>query len=153
MSEILQSTYLSDNVFAAILRGRAPAHRIYEDRAALAFLDIAPQGPGHTLVIPKEDAANLFALNPVRLSQLMSAVQTVGRMLETSLRADGLEVQQLNGSAAGQTVFHLHFHLIPRFDGVPIIPHSEARVVAQAELAEMVERILAGQQEAPCPLS
>jgi histidine triad (HIT) family protein len=147
LTQILQPTYLSDNVFAGILEGRTPAHRIYEDRAALAFLDIAPQGPGHTLVIPKEDAANLFDINSDSLGLLMEAVQIVGRMLVTSLHADGLEVQQLNGPAAGQTVFHLHFHLIPRFTGAPIIPHSEARIVGQAELAEMAARILAGRHD------
>jgi histidine triad (HIT) family protein len=113
----------------------------------MAFLDIAPQGVGHTLVIPREKFTNLFDINPDDLGLLIKTVQIVGRMLVTSLRADGLEVQQFNGSAAGQTVFHLHFHLIPRFAGVPIIPHSEARVVGQAELAETAARILAGRHD------
>lgn len=139
---VLDQTYDSRNVFAAILAGEAPAHRIYEDEAALAFLDIAPQGPGHTLVIPKAGATNLFEIAARDLGALAQTVQRVGRMLVSALNADGLEIQQLNGAAAGQTVFHLHFHLIPRFTGVPIIPHADARLVEQVELANMAARIL-----------
>lgn len=147
MPGVLQPTYPTKNIFADILSGNAPAHIIYEDESTLAFLDIAPQGPGHTLVIPKQRATNLFDINSTDLGLLTMAVQAVARILVTSLQADAMEIQQLNGFAAGQTVFHLHFHLIPRFFGVPITPHSEARVVQQAELAAMAARIRAGMPE------
>ena len=124
------------------LLGGAPAHRIFENDTVLAFLDIAPQGPGHTLVIPKSGATNLFNIASDDLCSLLKAVQQVGKQLVAALGADGLEIQQLNGAAAGQTVFHLHFHLIPRFAGVPIIPHAEAVVADQTELAAMAARIL-----------
>jgi histidine triad (HIT) family protein len=142
VTHVLDQPYDSQNVFAAILAGNAPAHRIFENDTVLAFLDIAPQGPGHTLVIPKSGATNLFDISPDDLGSLLQAAQQVGRMLVAALGADGLEIQQLNGTAAGQTVFHLHFHLIPRFVGVPITPHAEADVVDQAELAAMAERIV-----------
>ena len=141
MSQILQQTYNRQNIFADILTGRAPAHRIYEDETTFAFLDIAPQSPGHTLVIPKTNSTNIFDIRLIDLGALASTVQVVGRNLVASLCADGLEIQQLNGTAAGQTVFHLHFHLIPRFAGVPIIPHSEARIIEHAELSQMAARI------------
>jgi len=144
VTHVLDHHYDSHNVFAAILAGSAPAHRIFENDTVLAFLDIAPQGPGHALVIPKSGVANLFDITPDDLGSLLQAVQQVGRQLVAALGADGLEVQQLNGAAAGQTVFHLHFHLIPRFAGIPIIPHAEAEVADQAELAAMAARILRG---------
>jgi histidine triad (HIT) family protein len=144
VTHVLDQPYDRQNVFAAILAGSAPAHRIFENDTVLAFLDIAPQGPGHTLVIPKSGVTNLFDITPDDLGSLLQAIQQVGRMLVAALAADGLEIQQLNGAAAGQTVFHLHFHLIPRFDGVPIIPHAEAKVADQADLAAMAARILKG---------
>lgn len=144
MTNVLDHPYDNQNVFVAIIAGSAPAHRIFENDTVLAFLDIAPQGPGHTLVIPKSGVTNLFDIAPDDLGSLLRAVQQVGKQLVGALGADGLEIQQLNGAAAGQTVFHLHFHLIPRFAGVPIIPHAEAKVADQAELAAMAERILKG---------
>lgn len=112
MTNVLDHPYDNQNVFAAIIAGSAPAHRIFENDTVLAFLDIAPQGPGHTLVIPKSGVTNLFDIAPDDLGSLLEAVQQVGKQLVAALGADGLEVQQLNGAAAGQTVFHLHFHLI-----------------------------------------
>lgn len=144
MTHVLDQPHDSHNVFAAILAGSAPAHRIFENGTALAFLDIAPQGPGHTLVIPKSGATNLFDISPDDLSSLLQAVQQVSRMLVAALGADGLEIQQLNGAATGQTVFHLHFHLIPRFAGVPIIPRAEVKLADQTELAAMAARIVKG---------
>lgn len=141
MTEVLRPVYDNRNIFRAIIDGQAPCHKLYENEIAVAFLDFAPQGPGHTLLVPKTSAQNIFDLPCDEAGALMSAMQTVGRQLVTALAADGLEVQQLNGSAAGQTVFHLHFHLIPRFSGVPIIPHAQAVRVEDHALRTMAERI------------
>ena len=116
--------YDNDNIFAKILRGEAPAHTVYEDARTLAFLDVMPQADGHTLVLPKSPAQNIFDLDPEALGPLMRAVQTVAAGVRKAFPADGIRISQLNGPAAGQTVFHLHVHIIPCIEGKPRTPHG-----------------------------
>lgn len=133
-------SYDPDNVFAKILRGEAPAHRVYEDDRALAFMDIMPQADGHTLVIPKCPARDIFDVPAEDLAHTVVVTQRVANAVQRVFAADGVMVAQLSGAAAGQTVFHLHFHILPRHVGVAFRPH--ARDVAPAErLAEHAARI------------
>ena len=118
--------YDDQNIFAKILRGEIPCHKVYEDEVALAFMDVMPQGDGHVLVVPKRPARNLFDVPPDALAALMRRVQTVGAAVKKAFAADGLTLIQYNEAASGQTVFHLHFHLIPRFAGVALKPHTGA---------------------------
>src|ERR671912_981089 len=116
--------YDRDNVFAKILRGELPCHKIYETDRILAFMDVMPRGDGHVLVIPKAKARNLFDIRPDDLAELAKAVQVVGRAAKAALSADGLTIQQFNESAGGQVVFHIHFHVIPRFEGIALRPQT-----------------------------
>lgn len=118
--------YDPENIFAKILRGELPAHKVYEDEKALAFLDIMPRAPGHTLVIPKKPARNILDVEPADLAHLMMVVQKVGRAAMAAFAADGLTVQQFNEAAGGQVVFHLHVHIVPRHDGVAMKPPASA---------------------------
>ena len=134
--------YNDANVFAQILRGDAPAFKVYENDFALAFMDIMPQVDGHTLVIPKFTAENLHDVAPEILGETMKVVQLVSGALKGAFDAPGIMIAQLNGAAAGQTVFHLHFHIMPRFDGLDFKLH--AREVEDGEkLAGFAERIRA----------
>jgi histidine triad (HIT) family protein len=117
-------TYDDTNVFAKILRGELPAQTIYETEHVLAFMDIMPRGNGHALVIPKAKARNIFDIDPEVLAELMKAVQVVAKASKAAFDADGVTVQQFNESAGGQVVFHMHVHVIPRFEGVPLKPHT-----------------------------
>jgi len=117
-------TYEPDNIFTKIMRGDLPAHRIYEDDHTYAFMDIMPRGDGHCLVIPKEGARNILDVKPDSLNATMQTVQMVAKAVMKAFDADGVTIQQFNETAGGQVVFHLHFHVIPRFDGVPLKPHS-----------------------------
>lgn len=117
--------YDDQNVFAKILRGEIPCHKVYEDNVALAFMDVMPQGDGHTLVIPKRaQARNVLDMDPEMLAALMPRVQKVARAVKSAFAADGVMLIQYNEPAAGQTVFHPHFHVIPRFEGVALKPHA-----------------------------
>jgi histidine triad (HIT) family protein len=118
------SPYDDDNVFAKILRGEIPAVKVYEDEVALAFMDVMPQADGHVLVIPKAKARGLLDVAPDVLSALMTRVQTVARAVKTALDAEGITLLQYNEAAGGQTVFHLHFHVVPRHHGVTLRPHT-----------------------------
>ncbi len=106
-----------DCIFCRIIAGDIPAHKVYEDDATLAFLDINPASRGHTLVIPKQHAADLFNLSPETLTATARTIQTVARILQQGVQPDGINVLQNNGPAAGQVVFHYHVHLIPRWQG------------------------------------
>jgi histidine triad (HIT) family protein len=117
-------TYDDSNVFAKILRGELPAQTIYETDHVLAFMDIMPRGDGHALVIPKAKARNILDVDPEVWAELMKAVQVVAKASKAAFDADGVTVQQFNESAGGQVVFHLHVHVIPRFEGVPLKPHT-----------------------------
>ena len=105
--------YDDQNIFAKILRGEIPCTKVYEDDKTLAFIDIMPQADGHTLVIPKEPAITLMDLSPESAAYTINIVQKVGSAIQTALGAEGIVLMQLNGSKAGQTVPHIHFHLIP----------------------------------------
>ena len=116
--------YDDTNVFAKILRGELPSHKIYEDAETFAFMDIMPRGDGHCLVIPKTPSRNILDADPQSLATLIASVQKISRAVMKAFSADGVTVQQFNEPAGGQIVFHLHFHVIPRFDGVALRPHS-----------------------------
>ena len=115
-------TYDPNNVFAKILRGEFPAYKVYEDDRVLAFLDIMPQAPGHTLVVPKAPARNVLDVAPDDLAYLIQVTQKIAKTAMPVFAADGLNIFQFNEPAAGQTVYHLHFHVIPRKSGVPLKP-------------------------------
>ncbi len=129
--------YDSQNVFAKILRGEIPAHKVFEDEIAFAFLDIMPRAEGHTLVIPKQPARGLMDIDPENLGQLIKRVQLVAKAAKTAFKADGLTLQQFNESAGGQVIFHIHFHILPRFEGVALRPPGimgdDEKLKAQAE--------------------
>ena len=121
----LDGTYDTGNIFAKILKGQAPAVRVFEDDDVLAFMDVFPQAKGHTLVIPKRSTArNLLEAAPEVLGPLMAGVQRVARAVRAALKPDGLMISQFNGAVAGQTVFHLHVHIIPRWEGVALGRHG-----------------------------
>lgn len=116
--------YDTDNIFAKILRDEAPAFKVYETEHALAFMDVMPQVPGHTLVIPKDSAVGLHDVDPAILGGTIQAVQTVAAAVKQAFEAPGIMIAQLNGEAAGQTVFHMHFHIMPRFKGLEFKLHA-----------------------------
>jgi histidine triad (HIT) family protein len=114
----LHGSYDPQNIFARILRGELPCYSIYQDDEVLAFLDLFPQSRGHTLVIPRQvQARNILEIDPATLGRVMAVAQRLTRVLIDELQPDGVQVAQFNGAAAGQTVFHLHVHLVPRFTG------------------------------------
>jgi histidine triad (HIT) family protein len=140
------ASYDQNNIFAKILRGELPCHRVYEDEHVLAFLDIMPRAPGHTLILPKAPARNLLDVNPDDLCHVMRAAQLIGRAAMKAFEADGITVQQFNESAGGQVVFHLHVHVVPRKDGVPMrapASHQESPDML-AEHAERLKAALGG---------
>ncbi|MCP4000843.1 MAG: HIT family protein [Gammaproteobacteria bacterium] len=116
--------YDSNNIFAKILRDEIPAIKVYEDKETLAFMDVMPQAPGHTLVIPKSAAENLFDLKMTVGAAVLATTQKVADAVRTAMQADGIMLNQFNGPAAGQTVFHFHVHIVPRFDTVPLRKHQ-----------------------------
>jgi histidine triad (HIT) family protein len=139
-------SYDTNNVFAKILRGEIPCHKVYEDAHTLAFMDVMPQADGHTLVIPKSPSRNLLDADPAALGPLMASVQKVANAVRQAFGAEGILIQQFNEGAAGQTVFHLHVHILPRSAGVPLRPHSGKMADHQllARHAEMVRAALSG---------
>ena len=126
-------TYDPSNVFARILRGELPAHKICEDAATLALMDIMPRCEGHALVIPKTPARNVLDATPEQLAACLAMVQRVARAQLAAFKAQGITIQQFNESAGGQVVFHLHYHVIPRWEGVKLGPHT-----AQMEKPEVL---------------
>ena len=138
----LDGAYDADNVFAKIIRGDLPAAKVYEDAHVLAFMDVFPQSRGHTLVVSKKShARNLLDVEDDVLSHVILDVQRVARAIRSALRPDGIVLTQFNGAAAGQTVFHLHFHLIPRYEGEALRPHGAGGMADPAELAETARLI------------
>jgi len=133
-------TYDENNIFARILRGEIPCHKIYEDKDTLAFLDIMPRTEGHALVITKEKARDLFDIKPEALARLMAVVQKLAPKIKDAMGADGVLIQQFNGTAAGQTVFHVHVHILPRKEGESLKPHA-GKMEDQAKLAATAEKI------------
>lgn len=134
--------YDPTNVFARILRGELPCHKVHEDADTLAFMDIMPRATGHTLVIPKSAARTILDIEPAALAKLALAVQTVAGGVKSAMAADGLTIQQFNESAGGQVVFHLHFHIIPRWDGAAMRPHT-SQMAPGEELAAHAAKIRA----------
>jgi histidine triad (HIT) family protein len=139
----LDGDYDQDNIFAKILRGEMPAAKVYEDEATLAFLDLFPQAKGHTLVLPKSPARNLFDADPAMLQALIVKVQKVARGVRKALEPDGITVMQFNGQVAGQSVFHLHFHIVPRWEGVAMRGHGQSGMADKDELAALATKIAA----------
>lgn len=120
--------YDSSNVFAKILRGEIPCVKVFEDDNTLAFMDVMPQAEGHVLVIPKEQAENILDLSPDGASAMMATAQKVARAVKKGLNAPGVMLAMLNGAPAGQSVFHVHFHIIPRSAGVDLGLHARGMV-------------------------
>lgn len=133
-------TYDPNNIFAKILRGEIPSHKIHEDEHTLAFMDVMPHVDGHCLVIPKVGSRNLLDAELSTLTPLMATVQKVARAAKTAFKADGVQVRQYNEPAAGQTVFHLHFHIMPMNEDQPLRGHS-GKMADQGLLAKQAEMI------------
>jgi histidine triad (HIT) family protein len=134
--------YDTRNIFARILRGEIAAHKVYEDAHTLAFMDVMPQSDGHTLVIPKAEAENLFDLAPETLAATILTTQRVARAVNKAFAPPGVMIAQLNGAGAGQSVFHIHFHIVPRYEGIDLRLH--AREMADPKLlAEHAARVRA----------
>jgi len=135
-------SYDTNNIFAKILRGEIPCHKVYENADAIVFLDVMPQSPGHTLILPKSASRNLLDADPAVLAKIIPLVQKVAVAAKSAYDADGVSIAQFNETAGGQTVFHLHFHVIPRYEGKPL--HTHARNMDDnAELAANAEKLKA----------
>lgn len=117
-------TYDDSNVFAKILRGELPCHKVYEDEETFAFMDIMPRANGHTLVIPRTPALNIFDVQIDTLCILLGTVHKLAPVVRDAMDADGILIQQFNEAAAGQMVFHIHFHIIPRWEDIALKPHT-----------------------------
>ncbi len=140
----LDGAYDDGNIFAKILRGEAPAAKVFEDDHVLAFMDVFPQSRGHMMVISKESKArNLLEVEPAALEHLILGVQRVARAARAALNPDGVAIMQFNGAPSGQSVFHLHFHIIPRWSGVALKPHGQGGMADPAELAVLAREIAA----------
>jgi histidine triad (HIT) family protein len=137
--------YDTNNIFAKIVRGELPAHKVYEDADTLAFMDIMPRCEGHTLVIPKSPARNILDANPSQLAACMKTVQRVANAVTKAFNADGVTLLQANEAAGGQVVFHLHFHVMPRWEGKSLGPAAskmeKPEVLAAA--AEKIKKVIA----------
>ena len=140
----LHGAYDDDNLFAKILRGEIPAVKVYEDAEVLAFMDIFPQTRGHVLVVPKNvRARNFLELPADRVAPLMERVHKLAIATEKALKPDGVTVTQFKGEDAGQTIFHLHFHIIPRYAGERLAGHGHGNKADIAELQQIASEIAA----------
>ena len=140
----LHAPYDPDNIFAKILRGEILAVRVWEDDHVLAFMDVFPQSEGHVLIISKTSTARtLLEIELDALARLTAAVQRTARAVEKALQPDGFQIMQFNGEAGGQTVFHLHFHIIPRWSDRPMKGHGHAPMADAAVLRTLADRIAA----------
>lgn len=138
----LHADYDPENIFAKILSGEMPSVKVFEDDVALAFMDVFPQAEGHTLVIPKHvEARNLLDMPTEKLGAYMERVQAVARAVEKALTPDGVVVSQFNGAPAGQTVFHLHFHIIPRWQGDSVRGHASGKMAEIEALEALAQKI------------
>lgn len=135
-------SYDNTNIFAKILRGEIPCHKVYEDADALVFMDVMPQTAGHTLVVPKAPSRNLLDADPAVLARVIPLVQKVAAAAKSAFSADGISIAQFNEPAGGQTVFHLHFHVMPRYDGQPLQLHAR-KMEDAAVLAANAEKLKA----------
>jgi histidine triad (HIT) family protein len=123
-------TYDNQNIFAKILRGEIPCVKVFEDAKTLAFMDVMPESDGHVLVVPKEDAQDILDLSSEGMAAMMATVQRVARAVDKALAPDGILLKQYNRAPAGQSIFHVHFHIVPRWEGVALAPHGKAMVQA-----------------------
>ena len=140
----LHAPYDPDNIFAKILSGDMPSVKVFEDDVALAFMDVFPQTEGHTLVIPKDvEARNFLDMPTAKLGLFMEQVQRVAKAVEAALSPDGIVVTQFNGAPAGQTVFHLHFHIIPRHEGDSLKGHAQGGMADIDGLEAIAKKIRA----------
>ena len=140
----LHGNYEPDNIFAKILRGEMPCVQVYEDDNILSFMDVFPQSEGHTLVIPKAPSRNLLETNAKDIGRLFGAVQRIAKAVETALKPDGIVITQFNGAPAGQTVFHTHVHIIPRYEGKSLGTHGGTGAMADMDkLKALAEKISA----------
>ena len=135
-------SYDPSNIFGKILRGEIPAHRVYEDDTALVMMDIFPQSRGHTLIVPKAPSRNLLDADPVALAAVIPLVQKVANAVKQATGADGIRLAQFNEAPAGQTVFHLHFHVIPVYEGMALGAHGGGKA-DDADLAALARDIAA----------
>ena len=135
-------SYDPSNIFGKILRGEMSAHKVFEDDSALVMMDIFPQSRGHALVIPRAESRNLLDADPAALSAVMPLVQKVARAVKSVTGADGIRLMQFNEAPAGQSVFHLHFHVIPVYEGVALGAHGQGKA-DDAELAALAQDIAA----------
>lgn len=135
-------TYDPSNIFGKILRGEIPAHKVYEDDTALVMMDIFPQSRGHVLVIPKAASRNLLDADAATLQAVMPLVQKVAKAVQSVTNADGIRLAQFNEAPAGQSVFHLHFHIIPAYEGTTLAPHGGGKA-DDTELATLAKDIAA----------
>jgi histidine triad (HIT) family protein len=136
------TAYDPDNIFSKIIRGEIPAHKVYEDADVLVMMDIFPQAKGHVLIIPKAESRNLLDADPAVLAKAIGQVQRVARATQAALKPDGIRIVQYNEASAGQSVFHLHFHVIPVYEGVEIGRHGQGKA-DDAELAGQAKAIAA----------
>lgn len=132
------STYDPKNVFAAILKGQLPCHKVFEDELTLAFMDIMPRSDGHVLVIPKAPSRNLLDIEPEDLAAVARTIKKVALAAKVTMKADGITIVQANETAGGQVVFHTHFHVLPRWNGIELRPPAQEMakpdvLAAQAE--------------------
>ncbi|WP_439472760.1 HIT family protein [Brevundimonas sp.] len=140
----LHAPYDPDNIFAKILRGEIPSVKVWEDDDVLVFMDVFPQSEGHTLVISKTSTArNLLEMEPEPLAKVMAATQRTAKAIEAALKPEGFSVVQYNGEAGGQTVYHLHFHIIPRWADRAMKGHGHAPMADAAVLRGLADRIAA----------
>ena len=142
----MSAAYDNGNIFAKILRGEIPSNRVYEDDDVIAFMDVMPQASGHTLIVPKAPSRNLLDADPAVLAKVLPIVQKIAQAAKSAFAADGITVIQFNEAPAGQTVFHLHFHVIPRHEGVPLKTHARGMEdgAVLAENAAKLKSALAG---------
>ena len=140
----LHGAYDPDNIFAKILRGDMPSVKVWEDDDVLAFMDVFPQSEGHVLVVSKTSTArNILEIEPEALAKLTAAVQRTARAVEKALKPEGLSLMQFNGDAGGQTVFHLHFHIVPRWSDRPMKGHGHAPMADAEQLKILAQKIAA----------
>lgn len=139
----LNGHYDEGNIFAKILRGDMPCVKVYEDDDVLSFMDVFPQSRGHVLVIPKVSSRNLFDASPDTLTKLIAQTQRIGAATAKALSPDGIVITQFNGAPAGQTVFHLHFHIIPRYSDIKMSQHGSGGMADMDELTALAEQIKA----------
>ena len=134
--------YDTQNIFAKIIRGEIPCVKVFEDAATLAFMDVMPEADGHVLVLPKEAAQDILDLSADGLVAMMATVQKVAKAVDKALVPDGILLKQYNRASAGQSIFHVHFHVLPRWEGVALAPHGKVMVEA-ARLEPVAAKIRA----------